>query len=284
MLDQRARRLRVLVIGPLLDSTEVGEAFSISQLVTALTAQADVTILSSQPSGRDLPIADQYPLAEAVESWPEPALLLRRRLERLYGMAKPTSLLFFQWVRRWIARRLAEGEGFDIAHQVLPQAMRYASPLRHFSMPYVIGPLGGSLSTPPPFLKEVRRAPLVTRLRGIDGWRLRHDPWLRSSFARAGLVIGVAPYVGAALAAVPMQRFEVLLERSHDGGTPEVKRQAEGGRLELLHVGRAVRTKGLRDVVRAMALLGDLPDVTLTRLWPHKGDSLAGPVVIQPPE
>ena len=33
--------------------------------------------------------------------------------------------------------------------------------------------------------------------------------------------------------------------------------------LRLLHVGRAVRTKGLRDCVRAMALLKDLPHVTL---------------------
>ena len=35
------------------------------------------------------------------------------------------------------------------------------------------------------------------------------------------------------------------------------------GRVVLLHVGRAVRTKGLRDVVRAMARLEDLPGVSL---------------------
>jgi glycosyltransferase involved in cell wall biosynthesis len=34
--------------------------------------------------------------------------------------------------------------------------------------------------------------------------------------------------------------------------------------LKLLHVGRGVRTKGLRDAVRAMAALRDLPGVTLT--------------------
>ena len=263
MLDRGAERLKVLVIGPGLDGTDVGESFSIAQLVKALTAQADVTVLSSQPPARDLPVADQYPLAAAVHTWPEPAFF-RQRFERFTAMAKPTLPLFFGWVRRWIAGHLASGGHFDIAHQILPQAMRYASPLRHFPIPYVIGPLGGGLTTPAPFLREVGRAPLMTRLRAVDGWRLRHDPWLRASYARAGLVLGVAPYVAAALGPVPVRRFETLLERSHDGDTPDVERQGETGRLELLHVGRAVRTKGLRDTVRAMAHLADLPRVTLT--------------------
>jgi glycosyltransferase involved in cell wall biosynthesis len=262
-MDGGARPLRVLVIGPGLDGTDVGERFSMAQLVTALTAQAEVTILSSQLPGRDVPIADQYPLAEAIHTWPDSAFL-RRNFERFDAMAKPGLPLFFARARRWIAGHLARGGHFDIAHQVLPQAMRYASPLRHFAMPYVIGPLGGGLSTPAPFLAEVGRAPLMTRLRAIDGWRLRHDPWLRAGYARAGLVLGVAPYIAEALAPVPVRRFEVLLERSHDGGTPDVARQGEAGRLELLHVGRTVRTKGLRDMVRAMAYLSDLPRVTLT--------------------
>jgi glycosyltransferase involved in cell wall biosynthesis len=266
------RRLRVLVVGPALDGTDVGEVYSIAQLVQALTAQADVTILSSQPPGRELPVAEQYPLAAAVVTWPEPAFL-RRSFERLEAMAKPSVPLFFAWARAWIARRLAAGERFDIAHQVLPQGMRYASPLRHFAMPYVVGPLGGGLSTPAPFLDEVGRAPLMTRARAVDGWRLRHDPWLRAGYARAGLVLGVAPYVAEALAPVPVRRFEVLLERSHQGRAPEIERQGEAGRLELLHVGRVVRTKGLRDMVRAMAHLADLPRVTLTSVG--DGEDLA---------
>jgi glycosyltransferase involved in cell wall biosynthesis len=43
-----------------------------------------------------------------------------------------------------------------------------------------------------------------------------------------------------------------------------VEREARPGRLRLLHVGRGVRTKGLRDTVRALAHLADLPGVTLT--------------------
>src|SRR5690606_4372803 len=129
---------------------------------------------------------------------------------RLYAMAKPTVPLFFARAKRWIERQLATGARFDIAHQVLPQAMRYASPLRHFAIPYVIGPLGGGLSTPAAFVEEVGRGPLMTRLRAMDGWRLRHDPWLRAGYARAGLILGVAPYVAAALRAIPTRRFETF--------------------------------------------------------------------------
>jgi glycosyltransferase involved in cell wall biosynthesis len=43
-----------------------------------------------------------------------------------------------------------------------------------------------------------------------------------------------------------------------------MERTPRPGRLRLLHVGRAVRTKGLRDAVRALAHLADLPGVTLT--------------------
>lgn len=258
-----APRLKVLVIGPALDGTDVGESFSGAQLVRALTAQADVTILSTQPADRDVPIADQFPLAKGVHTWPEPAFL-RRNFERFNATAKPALPLFFAQARRWISRYLAAGEHFDIAHQILPQAMRHGTPLRHFQIPYVIGPCGGGLRTPAAFAGEVGRGPLLTRLRATDHWRLRHDPWLRQSFSRAALVLGVAPYVADVLAAVPVARFEVMLERSHAGITPDFQRCHEEGKLELLHVGRAVRTKGLLDMVRAMAHLKDLARVSLT--------------------
>ncbi len=257
------RRLKVLIIGPTLDGTDVGEVYSVSQWIKALTAQAEVTILSSQAHGRPIPVADQYPLARQVHTWPEPAFL-RRHFERFNASVKPALPLFFAQAARWIRRALAAGERFDIAHQINPQAMRYASPLRKFDMPYVVGPLGGGLQTPEAFRAEVGSDPLITRLRALDGFRLRYDPWLRAGYTRAGLILGVAPYVAEMLKPVPIRRFEAVIERADDGLAPRVARQAEPGRLNLLHVGRAVRTKGLRDMVRAMALLKDLPEVTLT--------------------
>lgn len=254
-------QLKVLIIAPSLDGDDVGEIYSAFQGIKALTRQADVTVLSSSREPA-VPLAEQLPLARVV-TWPE-LRLLYRKFERFNAQAKPGQIMFNRRVRGWVRRALAAGERFDIVHQYLPQAMRHGFALRGMGLPYVIGPLGGGLDTPPGFKAEVGPGSPVMRLRAIDGFRLRHDPWLRASYQQADLILGVAPYVAERLKPVAIKRFEPMLERGHGPFPPENIRQAAVGQLALLHVGRVVRTKGLRDVVRAMARLRDLPGVTLT--------------------
>ena len=253
--------LRVLIVAPALDGGDVGEVYSAFKWVEALSAVAQVTVLASVRGGR--PLAEQLPLAETV-TWPEPELLYRR-FERINAMAKPSLPLFNRQVRQWVLRQQRQGRSFDIAHQILPQAMRHSSALRDLGIPYVVGPLGGGLETPRGFAAEVGAGSVLSRLRAFDRLRLRHDPQLRATYLGASMLIGVAPYVRGHLARAGLGHlpFTPALERGH-GPLPDVPdRQAEIGKLRLLHVGRAVRTKGLRDTVRAMAFLRDLPDVTL---------------------
>ncbi len=250
--------MRVLLIAPNVDASDVGEAFVAFKWAEALGRLIDLTVLAFQRPGRP-ELAAQLPGVRVV-TWPEPAWATRN--ERLNAMLKPAWPVFAAHVRRWIARALARGEPFDIAHQLMPQAARYPSPLRHFDIPYVIGPLGGALDTPAAFRAEAASAPLFTRLRALDAWRFRHDPWLRASYARAACVLGVAPYVRTVLADIPLRRFEPVLELGIDDLPPPVTRPDRP--LRLLHVGRGVRTKGLRDAVRALAHLADRPGITLT--------------------
>lgn len=253
--------LRVLIVAPSLDGNDIGEVEWAFSWIKALARQADVTVLSSSRPGT-IPLARQLPEAR-VFTWPEPAFL-SRKFERFNAMAKPAFPLFAWHVRRWIRAALSKGERFDIAHQMLPQAMRYTSPLRGLGIPYVIGPLGGALETPAPFRAEVRQgASLASRLRAVDDFRLRHDPWLRAGYAQASMILGVAPYVAERLATVGIKRFRAMMERSCGALPPETARDGKPGQLRMFHAGRAVRTKGLRDVVRAMALLRELPGVTL---------------------
>lgn len=252
--------MKVLLIAPNVDGTDVGEAFVAFKWAEALAARVDLTVLTFQRPGR-ADIAAQLPGAQVV-TWPEPAWAMRR--ERLNAMLKPAWPVFAGHVRSWVQQALRRGDRFDLAHQLMPQAARYASPLRHFDMPYIIGPLGGALDTPAAFRSEATSAPIFTRLRALDAFRFRNDPWLRASYAGAACVLGVAPYVRDVLADIPLQRFEPVLELGIDAIAPVTARPAEAGQLRLLHVGRAVRTKGLRDAVRALAHLRDLPGVTLT--------------------
>jgi glycosyltransferase involved in cell wall biosynthesis len=253
--------MNILLIAPNIDGTDVGEAFIAFKWAQALAARVSVTVLSFERPGRTS-LAAQLPEARVI-TWPEPAWA--RRHERLNAMLKPAWPIFAAHVRRWLAQALARGERLDVAHQLMPQAARYASPLRHFEVPYVIGPLGGALDTPAPFRAEAGSAPLFTRLRALDAFRFRNDPWLRASYARAACVLGVAPYVAEVLADIPLRRFEAMLELGIDDVEPTgANPPGAPDQLRLLHVGRGVRTKGLRDAVRALAHLPDLPNVTLT--------------------
>ncbi len=256
-----SERVRVLVIGPNIDGTDAGECYSAFRWVEALSRQADVTLLTATRPGRK-PLEEQLPRVEVV-AWPEPPFL-SRRLERFNAMAKPYWPVFAGKARAWIREAQAGGRRFDVAHQMLPQGARYPCPARGTGIPYLIGPLGGGLETPPGFAAEVGVGGLAGLLRRLDGFRLARDPWLRGSYAEASIILGVAPYMRDRLAGIPIRRFENVLERANDGLAPETARDFEAGRLKMLHVGRGVRTKALRDVVRAMALLRDLPGVTLT--------------------
>lgn len=255
------QRLNVILIAPNCDGTDVGEAFCAHRWVQHISEHAHVTLLTQTRPGRT-PASAQLPQTTVIE-WPEPQL--PRQFERVRGMLKPGYPVFSARARRWIAEQVKAGRHFDIIHQLTPLALRYASPAYGLGIPYVLGPQGGSLQTPPGFMAECRSAPLFTRLREIDRFRLSADPWLRRSFAGASCILGVAPYVREVLGTIPVQRFEVMTELGVDEPLPPVHERPERPGLRLLHVARSVRTKGLRDCVRALAHLRDLPDVTLTQ-------------------
>ncbi len=257
-----ARPIELLLIAPNCDGTDVGEAFVAHRWVQHLSAVARVTLLTQRRAGR-VPASEQLPGVEVVE-WAE--LALPKRLERVTAMLKPGYPVFAARARRWIGEALRSGRRFDIIHQLTPLALRYATPAHGFGIPYVVGPLGGSLNTPKAFAAECGSAPVFTRIREIDRYRLEADPWLRRSYRDAACVIGVAPYVRDLLRTIPLRRFEVMSELGIDEPLPPLRERATAiGELKLLHVARAVRTKGLRDAIRALALLPDLPGVTLTQ-------------------
>lgn len=253
-------RLSVLLIATQLDGYDVGESLTAFKLVRELSKLADLTVLALECT-KGAPLRAQLPNVEVV-TWGEPAWL--RRHERLRAMLKPNAHIVGRHAQRWIKKAMQSGRFWDLAHQILPRAPRYPSILRHFSMPYVIGSLGGALPTPAAFEQEAGSAPSYTRLRELDRLRLRYDPALRRTYSGAALVIGVAPYMREVLRDCPIMRFESELGIGVDDVAPLFERTYRGGRLNLLHVGRAVRTKGLRDAVRALAHLRDAPGVTLS--------------------
>lgn len=244
---------RVLLVAPSVDATDVGEAWVAYQWASRLSERHEVTLLThrkrTRPSARG-----QLPGVEVVE-WDEPPFL--GRAERFNSLLKPWYPRFARKCRHWIRDAQRQGRAFDVGHQPVPVGMRYPSPLAASGIPYVIGPVGGGLSTPPGFAEE-DTAPWYVTLRRLDGWRLRHDPALRRTYARAAVVVGIADYVKDSLSTIPIQRFIAMSETALESVPGPVEREPHTP-VRLLFVGRLIRTKGARDAIRAMSLVPDLP-------------------------
>lgn len=250
--------MKVLMVAPACDGQDVGESWVAFQWASLVSQRFDLTLLTTYKRGH-VPPSQQLPGVRVVE-WSEPPLV--GRVERLNSLMQPAYAPFYRRARGWIRGRLRAGERFDVAHQSVPVAMRYPSPARRLGIPLVVGPVGGSLESPPGFVAEEGATPWYQRLRALDGWRIRHDPLLRSTYESADCVVGVAPYVQEFLSGLTLKRFELLSETAVHEVPPLVDRSGRTGPVRLLHVGRIVRTKGLRDVIRALAELRDL-DVVL---------------------
>lgn len=248
----------LLMIAPACDGEDVGESWLAFQWASLLSTQFDVTLLTTFKRGHTPP-SKQLRGVRVVE-WSEPPLV--GRFERLNSLLQPAYVFFHRRARRWIRKHQAAGERFDVAHQVVPVAMRYPSPAAGLGIPMIVGPVGGSLESPPAFRASEGATPWYQRLRRLDEWRMRHDRLLRHTYESAACVIGVAPYVREFLAGVPLQRFEIMSETAVHDVRPPIDRSDRVGPVRLLHVGRIVRTKGLRDAIHALDRVRDL-DVSL---------------------
>ncbi len=252
------RPLRVLLVAPYYSQATPGESWSTYKWVEGISRFCKTTILTTHQAGWD-PLSSPVQ-AEEIVNWND--LKLPRQLARLSYELKPGYLLFYLRARRWIRHRLRNGWNFDLVHQINPLAIRYPSPAAGLGLKYIIGPLAGSLETPPGFKNEGADRQWFRKLRHLDNFRLRHDPFLRPTYADAALVLGVAPYVQDLMASIKLRRFEIMCETGVESVVASPKKgPAPGEPFRLLFVGRIIRTKGILDAIRAVALAAKDCDV-----------------------
>lgn len=255
-----SRKLKLLMVVPGCDNAAVGEGWISFQLVSRIAQRHDVTVLTSRYSQRP-PTALQLPGVRVIE-WPDPRLF--EKWPQFNSMLKPGYIAFYARARKWLKERIRSGETFDVVHQIMPLALRYPSPAVGLGIPFVIGPVGGSVDNPKEFAADFGKVPWYTQLRKIDEWRLRHDPLLRRTYSRADRIIAVAPYVKGLLGDLPSHEVELMTETGVMS-LPEPRNAGtrKAGQIQLLFVGRVIRPKGVRDAIRAMAQLSDLGGLKL---------------------
>jgi len=250
-----ATKLKVLLVlsHVHVDGEDVGEALVGYNWAKEIAKRCDVTILTQTRKGHKDP-AKQFPECEVI-TWP--TIELPARFERVNALMKPGYPIFVRRVRKWIKSALKNGRNFDVIHQLNPIGVRYAPASSEYNIPYIFGPAGGSLTTPSTFADEIKSASWYTKLRIIDHLRFKYDPFLRNAYKKIDLLIGVGGYVEANLGTNMVKKFLVQTELGLNTLKLPRKNLGVGETLNILHVGRAVRTKGLRDAVRAMAHLKD---------------------------
>ncbi len=248
--------MTILLVSPFLDPDAVGEPRWCYDLAKAITTRTETIIVSQTPRKRSYTVADLFPEAREVHEhrpWEMDWLP-----KRVHALIKPNYLNFYRHARRAIAR-LDHGT-IRCAHQFGPLALRYPSPLRGSGLPYVIGPLGGSLPTPPALSSGNGSQPWYYRLRDLDGMRFRHDPWLRSSYENAACVVGVAPYVRDVLGSLELRDFAVWPEVAARPPAADIdavlaRRNGRAGPVRFLVVSRLIFSKGVHYALRAAAKL-----------------------------
>jgi glycosyltransferase involved in cell wall biosynthesis len=255
-------RRKVLLITYDVNGEDISEPRAAFNFVERMHRVHDVTLICCNKPENAGAARRQIPGLRIFE-WVRPAIL--GKWSRFDAIVAPYYPVYYQLARRHI-RSLLASEKFDLIHQLSPFSARYPSLGYGMRKPLLIGPVGGSVETPSGFRKEVgESSPLFDRLRQIDRLRLRRDPLLRKSFASACLVLGVAPYVKELFRDVPIRDFDVMNEHGVDveRSSPSAGQLGLPGHLKLLYVGRIIRTKGLRDAIRALGYLKQLPGVTL---------------------
>lgn len=254
------RRIKVLLIAPYFDRETPGESWCTFKWVEQICKLCDTTVLTTHKEGWDSELSPVS--AKELVNWTHP--VLSGRLARLDWELKPHYLLFYSRARRWIRKAIKNGFEYDIVHQINPVALRYPSPVRNLGLPFITGPHAGSLETPKDFLEECPEGKLFRNLRKLDKWRIKYDPVLRNSFASASVVLGVAPYLKEFFSSVEINRFEIMAETGPEVIVDEPRTYSSDGEpLKLLFVGRIIRTKGVIDAIRAVALALKCCSVTL---------------------
>ena len=251
--------MKVLMIAPACDGEDVGRGVGRLPVGKLAVGAPRPHLLTTYKRGHTPP-ARQLSGVRVIE-WEEPAGV--GRFERLNSLMQPGYVPFYIRARRWIRQRLAVGERFDIAHQVVPVAMRYPSPRRGPRHPPGCRPSRGQPRSRPRLRRRRRgRRPGGRSCAGSTrgGSRTTLCSGGRTSRRRAS---SASPRTcRSSWRPCTSAGFEIMSETAVHEVYEPIDRTGRNGPVRLLYVGRIIRTKGLRDVIRALDLVRDL-DVTL---------------------
>jgi glycosyltransferase involved in cell wall biosynthesis len=246
--------MKLLIVSPFVDPEAVGEPRWCYDLAKGLSERVDSAIIAQTPMTCQSSIAELFPHATVHES---PGWKLGWMNGRIRQLLKPAYVSYYRFASRVIRQHYPPGS-VDCAHHFGPLALRYPTPLHNSGIPYVMGPLGGSLKLPKGFGEQDRREPWYYRLRDFDRLRFQYDPLLRASYGNAACLVGIGDYVRDLLGSIRLRRFATFTETTApsppaDIDTRVATRPGRSGSIRFLIVSRQIFSKGVHLALRAAA-------------------------------
>ena len=256
--------MKILLITWACDRDDVSEPQIAYRWVRGIAQRHEVTLFSVSRPDRFGCVKEQFPDLTVIE-WCD--IRVPNYLERFRSIAKPGYFFYFKKARKLI-QKLIQQNSYDLIHHLNPFAWRYASPAYGLGLPLVRGPVAGGLPTPKPLCNEIREAFHPYKfLRKSDGLRKKIDRTLRNSYLLTDCVLGGAPYILDLIKPLPVKRFEVEIEHGldHIEFVEEFERNCTNKeKVQLLFVGRVIRTKGARDAIRAVSRMKNKENISFT--------------------
>lgn len=253
-----AARGRVLALAYGYGVTDVSEAYTAYCLIRQIAATHEVTVVT-----RDATSAESN--GPRLIRVPTTSTFVPRQLRR--GL----KLEYFEFnYKVWRQARSGRFGTFDLCHHVSPISFRYPDLLSTLPVPFLWGPVGGSLPYPKGFEAIGRRESLLFRLRELDGLRLRVDPLLTQTLSRAARIV-VTSSDAIGMIPAPYRRKTAIIGEGVD--TQSVLRSSSaqvGMRSDFIFSsGRLAPSKGTEFLLQALAKTGT-PRLVITGDGPER--------------
>ena len=274
-------RLRVIVLAPSCDPTDVSVPFVTYCHAAALAKLHDVTLVIGSPvedrvrsaraEFRGIEVV-RMPTLERVWDWSFQKIFKSNYDSQVLAAFRYPFAIAFEWYAwRQLRGRIFSGE-FDVVLRLIPMAPTmpslFASFLRNGPIPFVIGPLNGGLPWPPGFSQLEKQKEWISNLRNV----YRYLPFARSTYRYASAIIAASSQTYSEfvqyrekLFFIPENGIDQLL------CLDDARNPRPGDKIELIFVGGLVPRKAcdlalraavpfLRDNSAHFTVIGDGPE------------------------
>ena len=252
-------RLRILISAYACQPAHGSEFGLAWNTILALSDYHDVTVITRLKNRTYIEALHEYPSSLSFSYYERPVLA---RLKR-GPIGARCYYYFWQKGLRRHASNLAKNGRFDIAHHLTWTGIGQPVGIRDVGIPLVLGPVGGGVAPPvrTMFLSRRPREYLYEILRRFNQETLAIRPSVRSTLKSADEVLAQNVETSMIIGRLRSTPVRVMSYVRCDKEIAELygshlrPATGNGGKRELLYVGRLVEWKGLKLCLKALANL-----------------------------